>query len=419
LGGFALSQAAIFAIALVTFGAILVRPFRVAEAWWALCGAACLVVFGLIPIAAAGQAVVRGADVYLFLLGMLLLAEILRVEGVFERLAAQALRLAGSSQFVLFALVFGVGAGVTVFFSNDAAAVVLTRAVASVVGRTRVSPYPYLFACAFVANAASFVLPISNPANLVVFGGGLPRLFAWLSVFAWPSLLAIALTFAVLFCAHRRRLDAPLVVDAAAAPPSRASLGERVASIACACAAVGMVTASLAGAPLGVSTFLLALAAFSCVWVADGPVARKAVPGINYAIVPLVAGLFVIVAALDRAGGLGLLRGLLAQAHALGTPWASLLAGGVVALACNVVNNLPVALGAASAFDAQTAPALRHAVLIAVDLGPNLAVSGSLATLLWMDALRREGIAMDALRFLRNGALVAAPALAAALLAAR
>ena len=74
----------------------------------------------------------------------------------------------------------------TVFFSNDATVVVLTPAVATMLARTRVSPYPYLFACAFVANAASFVLPISNPANLVLYGGALPRLGAWLAAFALP-----------------------------------------------------------------------------------------------------------------------------------------------------------------------------------------------------------------------------------------
>ena len=415
MGGHALT----FAIALVTFGAIVVRPFRVAEAWWAGFGALALVTFGLIPAGAAWQAVERGADVYLFLLGMLLLAEILRVEGVFERLAARALRLAGASQFALFALVFGVGAVVTVFFSNDAAAVVLTRAVTSVVGRTRVSPYPYLFACAFVANAASFVLPISNPANLVVLGGGLPRLGTWLGFFAWPSLLAVALTFAVLIVAHRARLRAALVSDVADDALAPASRGERVASVACAAAALGMVAASVAGAPLGLATLLLALAAFLIVALADAAVAGTALRGINYAIVPLVAGLFVIVAALDRAGGLGVLRGLFTHTQAFGAPLAALAAGGAVALACNLVNNLPVALGAASAFDAHAAPALRHAVLIAVDLGPNVAVSGSLATLLWMDALRRDGIAMDAPRFLRSGVAVALPALTAALLAAR
>jgi arsenical pump membrane protein len=409
----------IFAIAGATFVAILTRPFRLGEAWWAVGGALALIAFDFLPVREALAAMGRGADVYLFLLGMLVLAEILRTQGVFERLAEHALRISGASQTKLFALVFGVGAGVTVFFSNDATAVVLTRAVATVLGRTRVSAYPYLFACAFVANAASFVLPISNPANLVVFGGALPRLGPWLGAFVLPSMAALAATYGVLAFAHRSRLRAPLRFDGASARLPSASRGERVASVACAVAAAGMAAASLAGAPLGAATFGLALAALAAVSFADRTAARKVLPHLNYAIVPLVAALFTIVAALDRAGLLSLVREGFGHAQGLGAPLSSLVAGGAVAVACNAINNLPVALGVASAFDAHTSVTMRHAALVAVDLGPNLAISGSLATFLWMDALRRERIAMDAPRFLRNGAAVALPALVVALLAVR
>ena len=407
------------ALAAATFLAILVRPFRVAEAWWACAGALLLVVTGLVPGDAAARAALRGGDVYLFLLGMMLLAEILRSQGIFERLASHALRAAGTSQTRLFALVFGVGVGVTVFFSNDATAVVLTPAVAGMLARTKVSPYPYVFACAFVANAASFVLPISNPANLVVFGDNLPQLGPWLGAFLVPSLLAIALTFLVLLVAHRVRLSARLEADAAAlSAPSR---GERAAAIACAVAASGLVVANSVSAPLGISTLGLALAAFAALACVDRSVLRTVPSGINYGIVPLVAGLFVIVEALDRAGGLAFARAALGHAQAFHAPFATLAAGGAIALACNVINNLPVALGVASVFaaDPLASPALHHSALIAVDLGPNVAVSGSLATLLWMDALRREHLAMDALRFLRHGVAITVPALLAALLAVR
>ena len=70
----------------------------------------------------------------------------------------------------LFLIVYIVGTIVTVLLSNDATAVVLTPAVYAATRAAKVEPLPYLFICAFIANAASFVLPISNPANLVVFG---------------------------------------------------------------------------------------------------------------------------------------------------------------------------------------------------------------------------------------------------------
>jgi CheY-like chemotaxis protein len=93
-------------------------------------------------------------------------------------------------------LVFAVGTVVTIFLSNDATAVVLTPAVAAVAKTAKAEePLPYLFICALVANAASFVLPISNPANLVIYGSHMPALLQWLPQYALPSALSILATF--------------------------------------------------------------------------------------------------------------------------------------------------------------------------------------------------------------------------------
>ncbi len=80
----------------------------------------------------------------------------------------------GGSPQRLFLLIYIVGTLVTVLLSNDATAIVLTPAVYAATRAAGAKPLPYLFVCAFIANAASFVLPISNPANLVVFGDRMP-----------------------------------------------------------------------------------------------------------------------------------------------------------------------------------------------------------------------------------------------------
>jgi arsenical pump membrane protein len=174
----------VWSIALGTIAGILFRPREWPEAVWACLGAALLVACGLVSPQAAGTAIAKGADVYLFLAGMMVLAELARREGVFDWLASHAVRAAHGSRARLFALVYAVGILVTVFLSNDATAVVLTPAVYAAVKKARAEALPYLLSCAFIANAASFVLPISNPANLVVY--------------VVPSLLSIAATFIML-----------------------------------------------------------------------------------------------------------------------------------------------------------------------------------------------------------------------------
>ena len=74
-------------------------------------------------------------------------------------------------------------------------------------------------------------------------------------------------------------------------------------------------------------------------------------------------------------------------------------------------------IAATTSHAAQVPPQVVGAMLIGVDLGPNLSVTGSLATILWLIALRRERVKIAPLRFLRYGLLVMPPALMLSLLA--
>ena len=124
---------------------------------------------------------------------------------------------------------------------------------------------------------------------------------------------------------------------------------------------------------------------------------------ISWSVPPLVAGLFVLVEALGRTGVITALAGLLDHTgQSAATGW---VAGIGVALASNVMNNLPVGLIAGSAVQNADAERIARAVLIGVDVGPNLSITGSLATILWLSALRREGEAVSAAR-LKLGLLV-------------
>src|SRR5580658_4113381 len=186
-----MSHVATWLIAAVAVIGVITRPKNWPEAWWAVSGALALVAFSLISPMAALGAVEKGTDVYLFLIGMMILAELARREGLFDWLAAYALVHARGSGNRLFLLIYAVGTLVTIFLSNDATAVVLTPAVYAVARHAKAPPLPYLLICAFIANAASFVLPISNPANLVVFGDQMPPLREWLGEFAAASAVSV------------------------------------------------------------------------------------------------------------------------------------------------------------------------------------------------------------------------------------
>jgi arsenical pump membrane protein len=399
----------------LVFVLILWRPRRIPEYVWAVTGAVLLVMFRLLPVRAAWAAVRSGTDVYFFLAGMMLLAELARNHGVFDWLAGEAMGHARGSQTRLFVLVYGIGIVVTALLSNDATAVLLTPAVLAVVRRTKTSPLPYLFACAFIANAASFILPISNPANLVVFDGQLPALFGWLRIFLLPSIAAIAMTFLVLWW-HSRRDLRPIIRDNSS-PTSLDSHGRR-AAIGILLAASALLVTSAMGGPVGPATLVAGILAMLFVARSDRRVMAGALRDISWGVTPLVAGLFVMVAALQRVGALA----ISVNAFKIAAGWPIIAGFNAVAfgvgLAANAINNLPMGLiGAAAVRAAQSSRAMHAAVLLGIDLGPNLSVTGSLATILWLIAMRRENIEVSAWRFLRVGMLVMPPALFLSVLA--
>lgn len=402
--------------ALATLGVIL-RPFSWPEAIWAVLGAVLLVLLGLIPWQNALEGAAKGTDVYLFLVGMMLLSEIARKQGLFDWLAAHAVRAAKGSPTRLFALVYVVGTVVTVFLSNDACAVVLTPAVFAATRAAGVKqPLPYLFVCAFIANAASFVLPISNPANLVVFAEHMPPLGRWLATFTLPSLLAIVATYLVLRLTQNARLKAETVATDVAIP--RLGLGGTIAAGGIVTTGAALIGASAAGIELGLPTFIAGLATTLVVLAINRGGLVAVARDVSWGVLPLVAGLFVLVESLEKTGLLAKLADLLGRA-AQGDPAATAWAGGaLVAFGSNLVNNLPAGLLAGAAVQAAHVPeTVAGAILIGVDLGPNLSVTGSLATILWLTAIRREGQNVSAWAFLKLGALVMPPALALALAA--
>jgi arsenical pump membrane protein len=382
---------------------MLIRPGNIPEVYWVGGGALLLIVLRLMPLNLAGRAIAEGSDVYLFLIGMMLLSELAREHGVFNWLSSIAVRGANGSCSRLFTLVYGIGTIVTIFMSNDATAVVLTPAILTAVRKAKVEPLPYLFACALIANAASFVLPISNPANLVVFHNGMPPLAHWLLYFGVPSVLAILTTYVVMRAIFREELRAAIDSEVNAEPLTG---NGKLVLAGLAVMVLVLLTASSLKKDLGLPTCLVALAvtALLCTKSRSNPIrlARE----ISWGTLILVAGLFVMVDAMENVGALNLTKEWLAWAQKLAPSAGALVVGFTVGVANNLVNNLPLGLIAGATLQAAHAKGLvSQVVLIGVDLGPNLSVTGSLATILWLLALRKEKLNVSFWRFLKVGAI--------------
>jgi arsenical pump membrane protein len=408
-------------IVAVSIVLMLIRLRGIPEVWWISGGTLLLIALRLVPLKLAGQAVAKGSDVYLFLIGMMLLSELAREQGVFDWVASAAVRGANGSCSRLFLLVYGAGTLVTIFMSNDATAVVLTPAVLTAVRKAKVSPLPYLFVCALIANAASFVLPISNPANLVVFHTGMPPLWTWLADFGVPSLLSILVTFLVMRLLFRDELCKSIECEV---EDTKLSGNGKLVLTGLALMIAVLLTASAMKKDLGLPTCVAALVITAVVSIKARSNPIKLAREISWATLLLVAGLFVMVDAVESQGALNLTQQWLAWASSLGQNVAAMVAGFAVGIANNIVNNLPLGLIAGGTIQAaHTKGLMANAVLIGVDLGPNLCVTGSLATILWLLALRKDSVGdtggekldVSFWKFLRVGAVAMPLALFAAL----
>ena len=208
----------------------------------------------------------------------MILSELAREEGVFNWIAEVAATQAKGSPKRLFLLIYLAGTVVTTFLSNDATAVMLTPAVLTIVRRLKVEPVPHLLACALIANAASFVLPISNPANLVIFDQHIPVLFKWLGFFLVPSLVSITITFLALRYVSKSRLQGDIIETLT---QTKLSKEGRLAFGGLMIAAVFLVTASALGLPLGAPTCVAALLATAVVAWSDRGVPIRIARGVR------------------------------------------------------------------------------------------------------------------------------------------
>ena len=395
----------------VSIALMLARPKGIREVYWIGAGSVLLIVLRLVPLSLAGKAVAKGTDVYLFLIGMMLLSELAREHGVFEWLSSAAVRGARGSTVRLFSLIYGIGTVVTIFMSNDATAVVLTPAILTAVRKAKVEPHPHLFACALIANAASFVLPISNPANLVVFHQGMPPLGRWLSSFGIPSIFSITATYIAMRLIFRQKLEHE--IEQTPPPETLRSEGKMVLGGIALMVAV-LLTASAFNQDLGLPTCIAALLITAAVSIKTRHNPLSLAKEISWSTLLLVAGLFIMVDAVESIGALRLTTAALHWVEGLAPAVGAMLTGLVVGIGNNLLNNLPLGLVAGATLQAAHAQGLlANAVLIGVDLGPNLSVTGSLATILWLLALRKDELDVSFWDFLKVGAVVMPVALLA------
>jgi arsenical pump membrane protein len=353
-------------------------------------------VAGLVAAAAARPAEARAAasqdwPPFVLVTGLLLIGLVANSDGLFAAAGYRLSRLANSGVALFAGSVVMVGV-VTAVLNLDTSVAFLTPVLVYTARSRGGGEAPLLYGCLLLSNAGSLFLPGSNLTNLIVFGhmhlSG-ARFFSRMWAPALAALLVTALAVAVL---ERRGLR---VGRGDAVEPPRRSFGLGLVAMASATALIVLLAApALPVAAVGLAAVGIRLA--------GGKSTRREVSEVLG--MPVLVGLFGVAVALGTLGrvwsGPSTLVGNL-------DTWGTAL---VAALGAVLFNNLP-----AASLLAARVPERPLSLLIGLDLGPNLCVTGSLAWLLWLRSARSAGARPSLGRASRIGVVAVPLSMAAAL----
>ena len=404
-----LAEALSVVLLLVVLVCAVTRPFGWPEAVAAVPAAAVVIAAGAVSLDSARAQAQQLGPVIGFLAAVLVLAKLCDDEGLFDACGAWMARAAAGRPRRLLAAVFVAASAVTAVLSLDATVVLLTPVVFATAARLGARAKPHVYAAAHLSNTASLLLPVSNLTNLLAFAASGLSFTRFAALMAVPWLAAIAVEYVV----SRRFFATDLDAGAQAETVAGSAGVPLFALVTVVCTLAGFVLASAVGINPA-----WAGCAGAAVLAVRALGRRRASPAaiVRAADVPFLAFVLSLGVVVRGVTGNGL-AGALGHLVPGGASLAALL--GVAALAAvlaNVINNLPAVL-VLLPMTTPAGPGAVLAVLIGVNIGPNLTYAGSLATLLWRRIVREHDTEVDLNEFTRLGLLTVPAAVVLAVVA--
>jgi arsenical pump membrane protein len=394
-----------------SIGLLMARPKPFNEATAVALGAAVMLVFSIISPAQSWQVLQENANVLLFFLGLMIISVVAEQAGFFQWCAARATQMAGSKGPALLSVVFALGALITAFFSNDATALILTPLVFAVVKRHHLNPLPFVFGCAFVANSASMLLPVSNPVNLLAVEKFHLTLGQYLKFLFLPSLLILVVNLLLFRWIFSRSL---MPVDHNDQPEELPVIDGffKFTTAGLVVTALGYIMVSIYGFPLAYPAMGGAIILLTGGFAYKRLKIKTVTGGISWSIFLFIFALALLVKGLENAGIIQLIADALSRLAAYGPLQALLSVTLGTALGSNIVNNWSMMMISVSSLDALSSQSglyhhtLVYGAIMGADIGPNLTILGSLSSMLWLVLLRQRGLDIRPMQYFKLGIIV-------------
>jgi len=394
-------------IFVLTLFLLLRKPMGLNEAWATIIGAILMLLLGLTTVAQSVASISESSNVLLFLLALMLFSALLDRAGFFEWAAILAAKSAAGDASALYRNLFILGAITTTILSLDTTAIILTPIVVASVQRLKLNAYPFLLACAFVANSGSLLFPISNLTNLLFQDAFHYSFISFTAIMLLPQLAVLLLNywaFRILFKKH-----IPATFDENLLPSALSAVPDKPYFIGAITVLGAVIIGYFATSLYRLHPFVIASAGTVLLlfWaIVRKQIDRKIVNDISWSVFPFVIGLFVVVRGIENIGIAEFATQSMTHADCK-----KLLDIGIVmtgtALGSNMINNIPMALLATSILKhAHSCLINQYAALIGCNIGANLTITGSLATMLVITSARKKGEDIKPLDFARIGLII-------------
>jgi len=420
---------AALAIFLVTLFMMIKRPRGISLGLAAGIGAAASLLLGTVTLNDAASAFVDIWDAALAFIGIVAFSVVLDAMGFFKWAAMKVVKLAAGSGLKLYFYVALLTASTSILFANDSAVLILTPIVLEIISQLKIDAdgrLAYLFSAGLIADTAAMPLITSNPVN-IVSADFFKYSFVDHLIFMGPVAVAtVTSSLLLVYVFFRKKIPKSYSIQIVNTLVTGQLIEPKLLKISVATLIaidIGYVLASLYKLPVSVvicsgSIFLFTVYQLTLKKSAIkeerkgvGSLAKE----INWDIILFMVSIFLVVQGLRHTGAVDFFAYLFTKSLALPSFLSVLAPSLIVTVGASVMNNWPMTIlgllsirqaASIANLNAQHLTSLIFSNVIGNNLGPHFFPLGSLAILMWLETMRRKGVTIRLVDYLKVGSIL-------------